>query len=208
MNGKADSMSGKPSDRIVQLQVGERHFTTYRSTLIEESTYFESLLSGRWNTAREDGSYFVDADPDLFVHILRYLRRRVLPVFYNLQKGHDYALYSALLKDVRFFGISALETYLAERKYIDRVKVCRWVADTGDGSLHARDDSSLSVEYHTHWVNLGEVYVCPRRLAAHRGHSEKCGRRCDNARADGMYTYEEEHGVRVFAVYTRVTIAE
>jgi hypothetical protein len=61
--------------------------------LIEESTYFESLLSGRWNTAREDGSYFVDADPDLFVHILRYLRRRVLPVFYNLQKGHDYALY-------------------------------------------------------------------------------------------------------------------
>ncbi|KAL2787002.1 hypothetical protein BJX66DRAFT_346426 [Aspergillus keveii] len=182
-------MSGKPSDCIVQLQVGERHFTTSRSTLIEESTYFESLLSGRWNTAREDGSYFVDADPDLFVHILRYLRRRVLP-------------------DVRFFGISALETYLAERNYIDRVKVCRWVADTGDGSLHTRDDSSLSVEYHTHWVNLGEVYVCPRRLAAHRGHSEKCGRRCDSAKADGMYTYEEEHGVRVFAVYTRVTIAE
>jgi phytoene desaturase (3,4-didehydrolycopene-forming) len=117
----------KPPNDPIRLQVGERSFTTTRSTLAEESAYFASLLSGRWETARADGSYFVDADPDLFVHILRYLRRGVLPVFYDVQKGHDEALYDALLKEVSFLGIAALESYLENRTYLDRVAVSSWV---------------------------------------------------------------------------------
>lgn len=77
----------------IRLQVGERHFTTTRDTLTAESRYFASLLSGRWDNALEDGSYFIDADPMLFDHILRYLRRGIFPLFVDMAKGHDYHLY-------------------------------------------------------------------------------------------------------------------
>lgn len=63
---------------FITLQVGERRFVTYPSTLAAESSYFTSLLSDRW---RRDGTYFIDADGDLFTYILRYLRSGVLPVF-------------------------------------------------------------------------------------------------------------------------------
>jgi hypothetical protein len=36
-----------------------------------------------------DGSYFIDGDVALFEPILRYLRRGVLPLFYDNAKGHD-----------------------------------------------------------------------------------------------------------------------
>ncbi|KAJ0419346.1 BTB/POZ protein [Aspergillus carlsbadensis] len=94
---------------IIELQVGQQRFTALRSTLTEQSTNFKSLLSGRWNSARSDGSYFVDADPDLFAHILNYLRRPdVYPIFYDDVKGHDYLKYHALLSEARYFGIDAL----------------------------------------------------------------------------------------------------
>jgi len=59
------------TDRQITLQVGERQFFTTREALIAESSFFASLLSGRWDNAQEDGSYFIDADPNIFEHVLR-----------------------------------------------------------------------------------------------------------------------------------------
>ncbi|KAF1993827.1 hypothetical protein P154DRAFT_449174, partial [Amniculicola lignicola CBS 123094] len=53
----------------------------------------------------EDSSYFVDIDPDLFKYILYYLCYRVLPIFYNKVKGHNYRIYLTLLKEVKYFSI-------------------------------------------------------------------------------------------------------
>src|SRR4051812_26960470 len=85
----------------IDLQVGERRFTTTKDTLTTESGFFSSLLSGRWDNTLEDGSHFIDADPALFQHILRYLRRGVFPLFFDLEKGHDYSLYLSLLEEAR-----------------------------------------------------------------------------------------------------------
>jgi len=41
----------------------------------QESAFFAALFSGRWDNADADGFFFIDADPDLFEHILRYVRR-------------------------------------------------------------------------------------------------------------------------------------
>lgn len=68
------------ADKIT-LHVGERCFTTTHETLAAESG---SLLSGRWDNAAKDDSYFVDADANFFEHILRYLRRGVFPFLNNL----------------------------------------------------------------------------------------------------------------------------
>ncbi|KAL4787340.1 hypothetical protein BJX76DRAFT_354288 [Aspergillus varians] len=97
-----------PDDDVIKLEVGERTFTTTRDTLVKESTFFSALLSSRWNSARADGSYLVDAYPNLVQHILGYLRRSTFPLFYHSLKGHDYPLYSALLEEAKYFGIDRL----------------------------------------------------------------------------------------------------
>ncbi|KAJ0419345.1 hypothetical protein BJY00DRAFT_314177 [Aspergillus carlsbadensis] len=198
----------KPPDDTIHLQVGERHFTTTRSTLVEESAYFDSLLSGRWDTAREDGSYFVDADPDLFVHILRYLRRGVLPVFYDVQKGHDEALYDALLKEANFLGIIELESYLENRRYLGRVAASRWVGNP-EPECHGvwTVDSDVSVEHHVQWV-VEKVYLCPRRIECHKGSPKSCGRECMKAKGDKLDEYEERHVRKVTTVNTRVSFID
>jgi BTB/POZ domain-containing protein KCTD9 len=92
-------------------QVGERLFVTTRETLTRKSGFFASMLSGRWDNTQADGSYFIDADPQLFEHILRYPRRGVLPVFYDNLRGHNHALYRALLEEARYFQTGQLENW-------------------------------------------------------------------------------------------------
>jgi hypothetical protein len=106
----------------ITLQVGERRFVTTAETMTQESAFFAILFSGRWDNKQADGSYFIDADPQLFEHILRYLRRGVRPIFYDNVKGHDHALYFALLKEAQYFQIPKLESWLRGRNYLQAVR--------------------------------------------------------------------------------------
>lgn len=109
-NGESSSQNSLAAQaRQITLQVGERRFVATRKTLITESGFFTALLSGRWDNALPDGSYFIDADPTLFEHFLHYLRRRVLPMFYDIGKGHSHALCLALLEEARNFLIARLQ---------------------------------------------------------------------------------------------------
>lgn len=56
---------------------------------------------------QRDGSYLIDADGDIFQHVLR-LRHGTMPIFYNDVKGHEYALYAAVLEQARYFGVEPL----------------------------------------------------------------------------------------------------
>ncbi|KAF2183994.1 hypothetical protein K469DRAFT_439100, partial [Zopfia rhizophila CBS 207.26] len=85
--------------------------------------FFKRLFSKQWGNYQNDDSHFIDVDSNLFEYILQYLQRGVLLVFYNGVKGHDYALYGALLEEARFFGINRLEKWLSEQKYLEAVKV-------------------------------------------------------------------------------------
>ena len=111
-------------DPTISLQVGERHFVTLKSTLEEKSSFFRALLAEEWQGSRSpDGSYFVDADLDLFVHILRYLRRGVFPLFYKATYGFDFALYQALQEEALYFGIEDLHIWIKDQKYAQIVRV-------------------------------------------------------------------------------------
>ncbi|KAL5341347.1 hypothetical protein BJX70DRAFT_359435 [Aspergillus crustosus] len=195
-------------DDTIQLQVGERHFTTLRSTLVAESTFFESLLSGRWNNARDDMSYFVDADPGLFEHVLRYLRHKESPVFYDRQKGHDYSLYHALLGEAKYFGIGPLIDYLEKQAYLDMVTVHQTLErfELPVAGLYSRQiPSDTFVEYRRYEVTK-KVYVCPRGVAAHRGDPAECGRKCNNKQRGYQLEYHDEVKQHVLAVSTKVSI--
>ena len=54
------------ADAPIRLQVGGCYFTTTKDTLTEESGFFASLFSRRWDNVLEVDSYFIDADPVLF----------------------------------------------------------------------------------------------------------------------------------------------
>jgi phytoene desaturase (3,4-didehydrolycopene-forming) len=193
-------------DAPIRLQVGGRHFTTTKATLTEESGFFASLLSGRWDNALEDGSYFIDADPALFEHILRYLRRGVFPVFFDIAKGHDYHLYLSLEEEAQYFQITRLRVWLANRCYLKAVHVTnmatQWDEDETDWK-HSVEPADASSEYFPRW-GAKKVYLCPPGIPGHRGRPDACGRRCKAARGEEDDRYEEEPGVMQMLVMTRV----
>lgn len=117
----------------ITLNVGGRLFTTWPSTLTAHSPFFAALLSDRWadDTRRVDGNLFVDANPDLFVHVLNYLRRSVSPIFWSRSAGFDLPLYAALLLEAQYFGITALEHWIQNQSYRYTVRITQsieWVA--------------------------------------------------------------------------------
>jgi BTB/POZ domain-containing protein KCTD9 len=178
------------NDKIVTLQVGEQRFTTTPGTLAE-SNFFFALLSGRWDNRLADGAYFIDADPKLFEHILRYLRRGILPIFYN-SVGHDHTMYVALLEEAKYFQIPRLEKWLNDQSYLQLVKV-RYSATTfyDIDAVANTVGSDVELMHYPTW-NTQKVYLCPRRINSHRGDPTACGRACDRARGEN---YEKEYEV-------------
>ena len=90
---------------IVNLNVGGRHFMTSLSTLKKEpGSLLAAMFTGDEPISMDsDGRYFIDADPDVFFHILNYLRVDLLP-------PADKAL--VVYKSALHFGIKSLSNKL------------------------------------------------------------------------------------------------
>ncbi|KAI2628637.1 BTB/POZ protein [Hypoxylon sp. NC1633] len=196
----------------VTLQVGERRFTTLHDTLTSESTYFGARLSGRWNDVDQDGVYFIDADPEIFEHILRYLRSGNFPVFFDAStQTFDHAKYLSLLCEARYFGIPKLEEWVEKERYLDVVQIKKSTVtvhdiDTqGSGYLNKTMTANTRMDMSTTW-DTKQVYVCPRDILVHRGDKARCGLACEKARArvGGDITFDSEPVLR--AVITETTM--
>jgi hypothetical protein len=196
------------ADAPICIQVGERRFNTTKETLTEESAFFASLFSGRWDNTLGDGTYFIDADPVLFEHVLRYLRRGVFPLFFDAAKGHNYYLYLALLEDARYFGIPRLRDWLENERYLEAVKVTNTAEQHDDSPSHWHEHSVVpagtTIDYYPSW-GTRKVYICPRGLFQHRGTPALCGRRCEIARGEASDRFEEEPCLRVLTMKKVVT---
>ncbi|KAI8957925.1 BTB/POZ protein [Daldinia sp. FL1419] len=194
----------------VTLQVGERRFVTLRDTLIGGSTYFASRLSGRWDDADEDGSYFIDANPALFEHILNYLRSENFPVFFNSNTlTFDHAKYIALLGEARYFGVSKLVDWIERKKYLNVVEITRSVIVDDDVSSRSMEShmSEVSgdskVDLSTSW-GVRKVYVCPRGLSFHHGNPSLCGCDLERRQQEGD-RFKEELALRAVVTVTTAT---
>jgi len=171
--------------------VGGCRFITDPSTWVGESAFFKALISGQFGDKQDNGSFFVDADADLFKHILRYLRRGLLPVFYDRVNGHDHVLYSALLEEARFFGIDRLEKWLSEKKYLEAVKIVHSVAETDNlNKLATTVNGDMEIVYHPAWKKV-RVYHCPDERPDHYDPGD-CRHRCGSGRAIDSYVDEQE----------------
>ncbi|KAH6847155.1 BTB/POZ protein [Chaetomium sp. MPI-CAGE-AT-0009] len=190
----------------IRLQVGERRFTTSKATLTEGSGFFAVLLSGRWDNALPDGSYFIDADPALFEHILAYLRRGVFPLFFDEAKGHNHHMYAALLAEARYFQIPQLEAWLAEKRYMKAVQVKHTAEEYGEDDHSWRDvtaPANTTLQYHPRW-SIKKTYLCPRGIPEHRGRPLACGRKCASARGQDPDRFDESPSVLMLVIKREV----
>ncbi len=195
----------------VTLQIGERRFTTLRDTLVGESNYFAARLSGRWNDAEADGSYFIDSNPALFEHVLGYLRNGTFPLFFDsVTQTFHYAKYLSLLTEARYFGIHKLEEWIEEKRYLEAVKIQQSIEVIEDvldqsGCLENVESADTNIQISTSWT-LKKVYICPRNIEVHRGDPSKCGRACEKTREDqgGHTKYEEEPVLRAIIKKTKL----
>ncbi|KAF6227357.1 hypothetical protein HO133_008801 [Letharia lupina] len=195
----ASAPAPTPSNTMT-LQVGECRFVTRPATLTRGSDFFARQLSGRWPDIQPDGSYFIDADGDVFQHVLRYLRHEIMPIFYDNVKGHDYALYLAVLEQARYFGVEPLQKWLEEQKYLQAVKIVH-SARVLDGieDVCGPTGSHVKIEHHVTWKSR-KVYVCRRAITGHMGNRDACGRLCRNARGDADDEYEDEEVLKILEV--------
>lgn len=193
-------------DGPITLQVGERRFVTNPTTLTGESPYFARMLSAQWRRAQADGSYFVDADGDLFAHILRYLRSGTLPFFYEKSRGHDYSKYHMLLAEAEYFGIEGLKDWLKNNKYEYALTVHHYVRTVRDiDDLHKTRTADCELEYHPTWKTR-KVYICPQKIDDHRGDPSACTRRCKKIQGDAADEYEEEEYPEILVIQRSISL--
>jgi len=87
----------------VELNVGGRSFTTFKSTLIkEEGSMLEAMFSGRHPPIKDTkGRFFIDRSPESFVYVINYLRTGKL-VYPN-----DPYVKNLFISDLSYFGLES-----------------------------------------------------------------------------------------------------
>jgi len=112
--------------KILTLDISGRKFKVSRDILEAESGLFALQFSGRFAWEPEaDGSYFLDADPELFGHLVRFMRRpQVYPLFYDRAKGFDYDLYNRLQVEAEYFQMDSLAAWIRAEVCASCVCVC------------------------------------------------------------------------------------
>lgn len=118
------SSSDASSPSPVTLDVGGRKFRTIRATLCY-SDHFKACLD-RWENDTDqqaNGSLFVDVDPDVFKHILNFMRHpSMFPLFWTEKAGFNHALYRKIEAQADFFLLWDLRDWIRSKRYIDAIK--------------------------------------------------------------------------------------
>jgi hypothetical protein len=119
------------------VEVGDRKFVTTKSTLVdglaEGSAYFkhrfafESRSSSHENADAEGGAstcatICLDFDPDVFSHVLDYLRSGVMPLLWTEEEGFDVFIYAKIERMADFLQIERLNKWIASEKYLSVVE--------------------------------------------------------------------------------------
>lgn len=185
--------SAMDSHHII-LDVSGRKFRTQKATL-QTSEYFRILLT-RWSDCsdrQDDDSYFVDADAEVFHHILNFLRRPSnFPLFWTKEIGFDYALYNRLKAEADYFLLHDLRDWIRKRTYLNAVKTIVKVHafSEDDIRLHpVQEQFEAIAEVQSFLGHFSGQKLCRCPLGIHEQYKNQCERdtRCqDFAKIHGL----------------------
>lgn len=196
VTGETTFQHEHPSPRVITLDVGGRNFRALKITL-EESPNLRQQLSGNWQAyLQEDGSLFLDSEPDIFEHLLRYMRRpNIFPLFWTKTSGFDYNLYTRLQAEAEVYGLTDLSDWIKNEEYTKAIQIIAptpMVMNVASFSPHLsveslrasrrefEGDGSTTLGFHV--VTKAEEYFdCPISKPNHkvpRGEEIRCGAQC------------------------------
>lgn len=202
MSESVGSKSPQMESDKVTLRLDGSTFITTKRTLIEGSGYFAARFSNRWPSSAVNGEVTLDMDPSVFIHVLRYLRHGVLPIFYDQTRGFDHGLYSLVLAQADYLLIERLSSWIRDKRYLLTVRKersARVILDEVKDS-NASDLANTECWYKAIWGKK-QVYTCPRGIFVHN-EPDRCGRQCNNARRDTPL-YHEEDELRIIEFKTK-----
>ncbi|KAF1833006.1 hypothetical protein BDW02DRAFT_580790 [Decorospora gaudefroyi] len=195
--------------KILTLDIGGRKLKLAPDILRSGSDFFRRLMSGRFPWEPEpDGSYWLDADADLFVHLVRFMRRpNVFPLFYDAAKGFDYDLYHRLQAEADYFQMDALCNWIKEKKYLGAISIKTYTPNIRSMTEISAQLRLANISEDLHFVpQTRKVYICPRAIPVHRDRQDLCGMACRKKQGDHPVEYEKEKYVEVPLLYLRVRI--
>ncbi|OLN87938.1 hypothetical protein CCHL11_00295 [Colletotrichum chlorophyti] len=103
------------------VEVSGRRFNT-STQVLSRSPYFQELFSAHLPNWYRYGALHIDDDPDLFAHILRFLRTGTYPLYWNPETSFDYGLYAMMRQQAQKYMLFKLEAWIADRKYLEVVE--------------------------------------------------------------------------------------
>ncbi|KAH6613941.1 hypothetical protein C7974DRAFT_321867, partial [Boeremia exigua] len=196
---------------IVTLDVAGRPFKVSADVLNAESGFFQRQLSTSFNwTPQRDGTYFLDADPELFNHLLQFMRRpSVFPLFWSKDQGFDYDLYQRLQAEAKYFQIDRLHSWIEKKAYLNAITIHTYQPRTMELKDVKHDTMSGCMSENWHYVpKVHKTYVCPRRIAVHYGNQDRCGKACRLYQGDCDTEYDEEDYLEVVSVRKEIVFDE
>jgi hypothetical protein len=184
-----------PSNTIV-LDVCGRKFRTTKSTL-QTSDYFSNLIT-RWEDCtdrQEDGSFFVDADPDTFEQLLNFMRRPSrFPLYWTKEKGFDYVLYDKLAAEADIFLLHDLRDWIRQRRYLGAIrtdqKITKQPLLNFSNTYNSLQGDAVIENFYGDAGGSGP-YRCPRGL--HDGCPSACWSDCHKERGTSGAQFDAPH---------------
>ncbi|KAI2624534.1 hypothetical protein GGS26DRAFT_593148 [Hypomontagnella submonticulosa] len=199
-------------DTPICFRVGERHFIALHDTLIRQSEYFAARYPNKQDYY---DTVFIDTDPNIFEHIINFLRTGIYPLFFDVStQTFDHAKYFPLLAESQRFGIKKLVDWIANKKYLSAVRITKSVIVLDDiSSGHLQDylnqgsPADGQVEVSTSWT-MKNFYLCPRGIRLHNGDRSRCGRNCEvyRRRRGGRVEFEERRVLSAIITTTKISI--
>lgn len=115
-----------PLPYCVSIQAGDHRFIVEARNLASASVYFANVLTPDHSLTlprTSNGAYIVDADPNIFSHLIRYIQTRRFPLFYTIREGFNRPLYDQIFDLADRFMVIRLALWIGRRGYENVVKV-------------------------------------------------------------------------------------
>jgi hypothetical protein len=189
------------------IQVGDRQFSLRRNSMKHSKMLMKQFYGPNWDPdmlpKTPDGCYILEGSGEMFNYLYDYMIEGHYPLFYDYHDGFDYQKYAKLLAAADYWDMEKLQTWIKKMKYEEVVKINISSGETL-GPPKGTVQGGVFYEHHPK-LSIKKIYICPKRIAVHKGHKEYCGKECDKFRK-GADEYEEERSWKTLRVEKKVVI--